>query len=279
MSPRVVIGTEVYSGNWGIQFSSSDIRRIADLALRYGVNEIDTAASYGEAHFVEGLLGDAIAGLRERVILGSKFCHNSTGANKGLPVRTVSDIECELAGTLKALKTGYLDIYYFHSGSDEVYFQDHIWAWLNDMVRQGVIRRLGLSLNHALVKSDSKGQLLAAKQYGISVIQTVLNMYSRDALRFVIPFCKSEGLTVYGRMPLAKGLLSGKYTKASNFAQSDPRARNGTTTDEILDFVEKHSDNITVEAAIRWALQHVDKVVVGAKTGAQLEQVIGCATS
>lgn len=275
-TPPLVMGTEVYSGNWGIHYSTEDIEKILSVALQNGVTEIDTAASYGENHYVERLIGDAISGVRGQVVLASKFHYNHLGKNRGLPISTVSDIQRELSLSLQSLKTDYLDIYYFHSGSDEVYFQDHIWTWLNDMVRQGVIRRLGLSLSHSLVKTDSNKQLLAAKEYGISAIQTVVNLYSQEALRFVIPYCKNKDLTVYGRMPLAKGLLSGKYARGSVFPPEDPRARDHDTTSSILEFVERNNHNINVEGAIRWSLQHVEKIVIGIKTVPQLEEVIRC---
>src|SRR3990167_2410889 len=122
MISSIVIGTEVYSGSWGVQYTAKDIESILSVALQHGVVEIDTAASYGENHGVEGLLGEATASMRKKFVLASKFHNNHTGKNKGLPIATVADIAQELSLTLQALKTDYLDIYYFHSGSDEVYF-------------------------------------------------------------------------------------------------------------------------------------------------------------
>lgn len=276
LSP-IVLGTEVYSGNWGIRYSSEDIEDILNVALLNGVREIDTAASYGENHFVERLIGEATGAIRKEVVLASKFLFNHTGKKKGSPITTVSDMERELSLTLKALKTSYLDIYYFHSGNDEVFFQDHIWIWLNEMVQQRVIGKLGLSLNHGIVKTNHNRQLLAAKTYGISVIQTVLNLFSQEALSFVIPYCKKEGIEVYGRMPLAKGLLSGKYGRETVFQVDDPRGRDRDITSMILNFVDRSGQDIGVGQAIRWALGHAEKIVVGTKTITQLKEVIDSA--
>lgn len=276
-SSPIVIGTEVYSGNWGVHYSSSDIENILTVALQNGVAEIDTAASYGENHSVEKLIGEATVGVREKMVLASKFLNNHIGKKKGDFIATVSELEQELFLTLNALKTSYLDIYYFHSGCDDAYFQDHIWAWLNEMVQQGVIRKLGLSLNHGLVKANQNRQLLAAKAYGISVIQTVLNLFSQEALSFVIPYCQREGLTVYGRMPLAKGLLSGKYARETVFQLDDPRGRDPEITSSILDFVDRSDHDMGVGHAIRWSLGHAEKIVIGTKTISQLKDVIECA--
>jgi aryl-alcohol dehydrogenase-like predicted oxidoreductase len=274
LKSRVVIGTEVYSSNWGVHFSPDDVRQIIEKGLHHNVTDIDTAASYGDNHFVEELLGDAIQDLRSQVKLHSKFGINQCGSGKGGPISSISEIERSLATTLASLKTDFLDIYYFHSGSDEAFFQDDIWAWLNDMVKLGVIRQLGLSINHGIVKSGSTRQLIAAKDYGISVVQTVLNLYSRESLNFLIPFCRKENINIYGRMPLGKGLLTGKYDINSKFEKSDPRGKDLKTTNDILKFVEDGIFDINAENAIKWALQHVDKVVVGTKSKTQLSEII-----
>ena len=272
--PPVVLGTETYSGNWGINYTSQEVSEILDYALENGIKEIDTASSYGDNHQVESLLGSAMLGQRKDFVIASKFHSNHSGINKGVPIKSVSELENDFAETLKALKTDYLDIYYFHSGSDDLFFQDEIWNFLNGLVKAGSITSLGLSLNHALVKSGSNKQLLAAKDYGISVVQTVLNIISNEALQFVVPYCKTEGLTLYGRMPLAKGLLSGKYNTSSVFAENDPRGKDSKMTTQILHNLQSEEKNININYAIKWALEHASKVVVGTKNTEQLDGVI-----
>lgn len=270
----LVIGTEIYSGAWGITYSASEINEILDFALQNSVTEIDTAASYGENHFVEKLIGSAISGTRRSFIIATKFRQNLTNNQVGTPITKLVDLQRNLSDSLESLRTDYIDIYYFHSGNDKEFFQDDIWKFLGEMRRQGVVRRLGLSLNHGLVKSESYAQLKAAENYGISVIQTVLNMYSQESLQFVLPFCKSHGLTVYGRMPLAKGLLSGKYSKSSTFSDVDPRSKDLRVTTDILEFVENNNRPITVERAIQWSLEYAEKIVLGVKNRSQLESAI-----
>jgi aryl-alcohol dehydrogenase-like predicted oxidoreductase len=254
-----------------------DVSKILDFALEQGVSEIDTASSYGDDHFVEKLLGDALAGNRNKFIIASKFHINQSGNNKGLAVKTIDEIKNDLTNTLDSLKTDYLDLYYFHSGIDEIFFQDHIWMFLNEMVKLGVIKKLGLSLNHGLVKLGSNKQLLGAKEYGISVVQTVLNLISREAMEFVIPFSKKENLEIYGRMPLAKGLLSGNYSLASIFAENDPRGKDLKMTEQILQKVANDERKINIDYAIQWALDYTQKIVIGVKTPEQLHGVISAA--
>lgn len=270
----LVIGTEVYSGSWGVPYTEREIGEILDFGLQRDVNEIDTAAAYGENHFVEKLIGSAIAGRRKSFVVATKFRQNLAGNLAGTSIVKLIDIQRNLSDSLDSLRTDYIDIYYFHSGSDEEFFQDEIWKFLGEMKRQGVVRHLGLSLKHGLVKSESYRQLKAAQNYEISVIQTVLNMYSQESLRFVVPFCKSHNLTLYGRMPLAKGLLSGKYSKLSVFPGRDPRSNDLKVTNDILEFIEVQSRRITVDSAIQWALEYAEKIVLGVKNISQLEGAI-----
>ena len=92
MKSRVVIGTEVYSSNWGVHFSPDDVRQIIEKGLQHNVTDIDTAASYGDNHFVEELLGNAIQDLRSQVKLHSKFGINQCSSGKGGPISSISEI-------------------------------------------------------------------------------------------------------------------------------------------------------------------------------------------
>jgi aryl-alcohol dehydrogenase-like predicted oxidoreductase len=99
-------------------------------------------------------------------------------------------------------------------------------------------------------------------------------MISKEALDFVIPFCKKEGLEIYGRMPLAKGLLSGKYSSDSIFAENDPRGKDPKMTEQILEKVASEERKVNVEYAIQWALGYTEKIVIGTKNPEQLLGVI-----
>ena len=66
-------------------------------------------------------------------------------------------------------------------------------------------------MKHQLVENNDLKQVYSAKNYGITKVQTVLNLFTKNSLKELIPYCNENQITVYGRMPLAKGLLSGKY--------------------------------------------------------------------
>ena len=109
-------------------------------------------------------------------------------------------------------------------------------------------------------------QIKASTKYGINNIQTVLNYYSRQSLEFVIPFCKTNNLNVIARMPLAKGLLSGKYKIGHKFNKNDKRSNNLEFTNSVLS--EKIS---SPEEAINWCKFHVSEIIIGSKNYNQIK--------
>ena len=96
-------------------------------------------------------------------------------------------------------------------------------------------------------------------------------MISRESNDFVLPFCKEAGIRVYARMPLAKGILSGKYNEVSNFKKKDPRFKDKKITLKILKFVK--NKNVNTKTSIQWALNHSDKIIIGFKNLNQIENI------
>ena len=133
-------------------------------------------------------------------------------------------VEEQLHRSLDRLKTDHIDLYYFHSGGNNEFCNDALWSMLHRKKDAGMIGKLGLSIKHALVMEKDYVQLHRAQEYSIEVIQTVLNMYSRQSLEHVVPMCRSANMAVLGRMPLAKGLLTGKYNSHHKFDVGDQRA-------------------------------------------------------
>ena len=136
-----------------------------------------------------------------------------------------------------------------------------------------LIKNLCLSLKHDLVKKNSLKQLEFIDQYQIEKISTVCNLYSRESLKKVIPFCKKKNLTIYGRMPLAKGLLTGKYKDFSKFDKLDPRNNNIEMTQKIITYSKKIK-NLSAKKSVLWSIKHCDKVIIGFKNIYQIKNLI-----
>ena len=270
ISNLIVLGAEVFSGNWGINFNKKEIEKILLYSNDYGINEIDTASSYNNNYNLNKVLGEIIKNNKLSYKIASKFKINKS---KEIDVKTIiSNVKKDIDQSLKNFKKDFLDIYYFHSGTNEEFFNDELWFFLNEQVKSGLIKKLGLSIKHDLVISNDLKQLYNFDKYNISIVQTVLNLYSQESLKNLIPYCKENKLIVYSRMPLAKGLLTNKYNKNSKFSNSDPRY-NKKITKQILNFKSKNK-NLSLEDVVKWPLQHTNKIVLSVKNITQIKEII-----
>ena len=268
---KIVLGTEVFSGSWGVKFSSSEIKKILNSGYENGIRELDTAPIYGKnIHDVEKLLGQALQGKKLKYKINTKF----TIKKDFLKDRKLllKDLKNQLNRSLKSLKKDTIDNYFFHSGTDEEFFNDDVWEFLYKMKKKGMIKNLCLSLKHDLVQKNQLKQLYICNKFNIDKISTVCNLYSQHSLKNVIPFCKKNNLTIYGRMPLAKGLLSGKYKDLLKFNKSDPRFEKPELTKKILKF-SSEIKNLSAKKAVKWSLNHCDKVIIGFKNINQIEDI------
>jgi len=269
---KIVLGTEVFSGSWGVNFSSTQIKKILIFCYKNGIRELDTAPIYGKRkHEVEKKLGNIIKNEKLKYKVNTKFTINKhlLKDKKNL----LKDLDNQLKRSLKYLQKEYVDNYFFHSGTDEEFLNDDIWEFLHNKKKKGLIKNLCLSLRHDLVKKNSLKQLYFCKKYKINKISTVCNLYSKDSLKKVIPFCKKNKISVYGRMPLAKGLLSGKYKNLSKFEKSDPRINNLELTREIIKF-SKNIKNLSAKNSELWSLNHCEKIILGFKNINQIKNII-----
>lgn len=175
-------------------FSSRDERRDRDrvavlrAGIDLGLNFIDTAELYGGGHGEE-LAGRAIAGLRDRVFVASKF-NPSHGDAAG--------IEKALEGSLRRLDTDYLDLYQEHWPNPHVPREETLGC-LARLVEKGKIRHIGLS-NVSLRELEE-----ACKLVRIASVQVEYNLVERSIESDILPFCEHNGITVLAFSPLDRG--------------------------------------------------------------------------
>lgn len=268
---KIILGSEVFSGSWGVKFNLEKINKILKFAYDAGVREIDTAPVYGaKIHDVEKKIGKILTKQNFKYSISTKFTVNKNLLKSRTSL--LNSVKNQLEGSLKSLKVDTIDNYFFHSGTDEEFFNDDVWEFLIKKKKQGMIRNLCLSLKHDLVKKNALRQLDLVDLYEINKISTVLNLYSNESLRKVIPLCKKKKLMIYGRMPLAKGLLTGKYKDTIKFNKFDPRIDNLIMTKKIIKF-SKTIKNLSAKKSILWSLKHCDKVVLGFKNTDQINSL------
>jgi len=269
------VGTWQFGGEWGKSYTQEEVDGILAAAKDAGINLIDTAECYGD-HLSESLIGKAIQHQRQDWILATKFGHKFHGHMDRTPHWSPQDVLQQLEDSLKALRTDYIDLYQFHSGSDECFDQDDLWTMLEKQVQAGKIRHLGISIG----SNDNLHQTDAASRVNASVIQVVYNRLDRKPEERVFPSCERQNLGVLARVPLASGYLSGKYKPGAQFEANDVRNRHDQEQrDEKLRLVEQirrtevPAGVSMAEWALAWCLQHpaVTCVIPGCKDVEQVQ--------
>ena len=279
------LGTHQFSGEWAKEFQALEVTSLLSKAQELGINFLDTAECYGD-HAVEALLGQAIAGNRTDWIVATKFGHSFPDGSKKIEAWSAAQVQSQLEASLKALETDYIDLYQFHSGCNEAFDNEELWAMLNNQLAGGKIRFLGVSLAAERLYKKDLHQVFAAEQIGAQVIQTVYNRLNQQAEDQLLPFCKQHQLGVLARVPLAKGFLSGSYHPGTTFPPNDTRSLYSKEfNDEQLRLVEQikarevpPGQNMA-QWALAWCLRRpeVSSVVVGCKNLQQLELNAGAA--
>jgi aryl-alcohol dehydrogenase-like predicted oxidoreductase len=270
------VGTWQFGGEWGKVFTQGEANRIIERAGELGINLLDTAECYGD-HLAETLIGRAIRGRRQSWLIATKFGHRFHGNFERTQHYSAAEVRAQLEASLRALETEYVDLYQFHSGSNEAFDQPELWAMLQDQVRLGKIRHVGLSVS----PNDNIHQVSQASNAGIATVQVVYNRLDQQPEEVVLPSCIVQDLGVLARVPLASGLLTGKYRPGTEFTSPDDvrSLRDKEEIRERLEAVERIASKevppgVPMAAwALAWCLHHpaVTCAIPGCKTVEQVE--------
>jgi len=212
------LGTMIY----GSQVDESAAIKIIERAVDLGINFIDTANTYNGGK-TEEILGKAIKGMREDLVIATKVRHRmGPGPNdEGLSRKHILHA---IEESLRRLGTDYIDIYYVHrpSNADGEGFSsekpvpmEETLSTLTDLVRSGKVRYLGCSNFPAwlLCKSLWTSDVHGFESY--AVIQPRYNLFEREIEREIIPLCLDQDIGIVPYSPLAGGALTGKYRAGS----------------------------------------------------------------
>lgn len=270
----VGVGTWQFGGEWGRTYTAADVRPILQAARDCGINLIDTAECYGD-HLAEKLIGETLPGSREEWVIATKFGHKfHTCFNRDRCFHP-TDVLTQLEDSLKALRTDHVDLLQFHSGDDNEFATEGMWAAAQKAKEQGKVRFLGNSIgSNANVKQTD-----ASTALGVDVIQVIYNRLQREPEAAVFPSCQRQNLGVLARVPLASGFLSGKYKPGHVFASDDVREvwmKNGR--DALLAEVQKIAAEEVpagvpmAQWALAWVLKNpaVTAVIPGCKDADQV---------
>ena len=133
---------------------------------------------------------------------------------------SIVGVRQQLEGSLRALRVEALDLYQFHSGSDGQCLNEDLWAMLAEQRRAGKIRHLGISV----LGKGSEVQTRQARTLGAEALQVIYSRLDRRAEQLYFPQARQDNLGILARVPLACGLLSGKYGPGATFPGNDRRS-------------------------------------------------------
>jgi aryl-alcohol dehydrogenase-like predicted oxidoreductase len=215
------IGTWQLGGEWGKTFAQGEVDRMFDAARAAGLNLIDTAECYGD-HTSESLIGNAVARDRDNWIIATKFGHKFHGHMNRTDERGPGDAITQVEASLRALRTDFIDLLQYHSIRDEEFDNDELTRVLEGMLKSGKVRHLGNSVGGKT--RNAPHQVENSTRRHVEAIQVVYNRLDRLPEEIVFPICQAQDLGVLARVPLASGLLSGKYKPGTTFKPDDVRA-------------------------------------------------------
>ena len=269
---------------WGRVDDAESIRAIRR-AVELGVTFFDTADLYGAGHS-ETVLGRALAGHRDEVVIATKWGHtfDPLTRQRGAPDTTPGYVRRALEASLRRLGVDHVDLYQFHVAAAAPEDALAVQEVLEDLVAEGRIRAYGWSTY--LVE---RARLWAARPACVSV-QHELSVF-RDAPE-MLAFCEQEGLASINLSPLAMGLLSGKFDHDSRLPTDDVRGkepqwmryfRDGRPTAEWLERLDDIRDVLSaggrtlVQGALAWNWARSGQTIPipGFRTVAQVEENAG----
>ena len=287
---RLCLGTMTF----GLQCDEPTSVAILDRAAAGGITFLDTSDVYplgGGLDTVgrtEEILGRWLAGRRHEFIVATK-CNGAMSArrwDRGLSRKHILDA---IEGSLRRLRTDYVDLYQCHAPDDETPIDETLRAF-DDLIRAGKVRYIGTSnfVTWKIMRAMGRSELLGVARFDSA--QPRYNLLFRQIERDLLPMCREEGVGVIPYNPLAGGLLSGKHRKEGG-PTAGTRFTLGNAARRYQDRYWHDREFMTVEAlrplaadaglslarmAVGWVLAHpaVTAPIIGASRPEQLDDLL-----
>ena len=281
---EISLGTWQVGGKWGEPFSHDNADRILNLAVDQGINFIDTADVYGEGES-EKAVGRLVRSRKERIYVASKCGRRLSPHTQ--EQYTVSALRKFVEDSLKNMGVERLDLIQLHCPPFGVYYRPEIFELFERLVQEGKILKMGVS-----VEKIEEG-LKAIEYPNVCTVQIIFNMFRQRPAALFFEQAAKKNIGIIARVPLASGLLTGKFTRETTFTKDDHRNfnRDGAFFDkgETFSGIDYASGLMAVEQlkklfpgsnlsqlALKWILMfpEVSCIIPGASNPQQLESNI-----
>jgi aryl-alcohol dehydrogenase-like predicted oxidoreductase len=284
---EIGLGTWQVGGKWGSPFDHKLAENILNTAADNGINFIDTADVYSDGES-ERAIGNFLKTRSEKFFVATKCGrqinpHTNEGYTPAVLRKYVED-------SLKRLQLETLDLVQLHCPPTQVFYRPEIFGLFEDLKAEGKVQNLGISVEK--VEEALKG----IEFDNVVSVQIIFNMFRQRPAELFFEQAKKKDVGVIVRVPLASGLLTGKYTKDTSFEAGDHRFfnRNGEMFDKgetfsgidyntgleaVAELKELFSGQLNLaEIALRWILmfENVSTVIPGASRPEQVVENLNC---
>lgn len=280
---EVGLGCWQLGGDWGKDFNEQQAFEIFETALEYGTTLFDTADVYGDGNS-EKFIGDYMQQTgRTDIRVVTKLGRNA----KLYPDNYTKDsLRWSIEQSLERLQVSSLDLVQLHCIPTIELEKGNVFEWLRELKQEGLIKHFGAS-----VESVDEA-LICLLQDEILSLQVIFNIFRQKLVTELLPKAQEKGVGILARVPLASGVLTGKFTPQHTFNKSDHRNFNkdgelfnvgetfaGVPFEKGVAFAERIKEwipeglNLT-RVALRWVLDHeaVSTVIPGASSGSQAKE-------
>ncbi|MEO5910272.1 MAG: aldo/keto reductase [Pelobium sp.] len=278
---EIALGTWQVGGKWGEVFNHENAYEILNAAVDNGVNFIDTADVYGDGES-EKAVGRLVNSRSERIYVATKCGRRlNPHINESYSPKALRTF---VENSLSNMKLETLDLVQLHCPPTEVYYRPEIFELFDRLKEEGKILNLGVSI-------EKVEEGIKAMEYdNVCTIQLIYNMFRQRPNELLFELAKQKNVGLIARVPLASGLLTGKFSKDSTFEKDDHRNFNrsgeafdkgetfsGVDFEKGLNAVEElkklFKDTDLPLIALKWILnsKEISCVIPGASKISQLE--------
>jgi aryl-alcohol dehydrogenase-like predicted oxidoreductase len=240
---------------YGVALDKQTAISIVRAAFDSGVTFFDTAEAYGP-FTNEEIVGEALAPIRDKVVIATKFGFANGIAQQGMDSRP-EHIRAVAEASLKRLKTDRIDLFYQHRVDPNVPMEE-VAGTVKDLIREGKVKHFGLS--EASVQSLRRAHAVLP----VTALQSEYSLWWREPERELLPTCEELGIGFVPFSPLGRGFLTGKIDESTSFEKGDfrnslPRfsAENREANRALIDLlnsIASRKQATTAQIALAWLL-------------------------